>query len=84
MVMYLASSTRPDIVFAVHQCAIFSHNPKRSYEVGIKHVAQYLKGARDKGLIPSPVASKLQLNLFVDADFACLFVAEDKHGPVSV
>jgi len=28
MMMYLASNSRPDIAFAVHQCARFTHNPR--------------------------------------------------------
>ena len=44
MMLYLAGSTRPDIVYAVHQCDRFSHSPKRSNEIGVKHIARYLKG----------------------------------------
>ena len=84
MIMYLAGSTRTDIAFTVHQCTMISHNLKHSHEVGIKHVARYLMGARDKGLILFPDTSKLQLDLFADADFAGLFVAEDKHDLESV
>ena len=42
MMMYLASTTRPDIAFAVHQCARFTHNPKRSHEIALKQIGQYL------------------------------------------
>jgi len=42
MMLYLAGSTRPDIAYAVHQCARFSHNPRRCREVGLKHIARYL------------------------------------------
>jgi hypothetical protein len=31
MLMYLANKTRPDIAFAVHQCARFTHNPRKIY-----------------------------------------------------
>jgi hypothetical protein len=31
MMMYLSSNSRPDIQFAVHQCARFTHNPKHSH-----------------------------------------------------
>ena len=46
MMLYLAGSTLLNIIYAVHQCARFSHNPKKSYEVGVKHIARYLKGTR--------------------------------------
>ena len=84
MMLYLAGSTRPDIEYAVHQCARFSHNPKRCHEVGLKHIARYLQGTKDKGMILTPNAKNLKLDLFADADFAGLFVAEDKHDPVGV
>jgi hypothetical protein len=32
MLNYIVASTRPDISFAVHQCARFSNDPKRSHE----------------------------------------------------
>ena len=35
MLMYLASSTRPDILFSVHQCAKFNTCPKRSHEEAV-------------------------------------------------
>ena len=54
ILLYLAGSNRPDIAYAVHQCARFSHNPKASHEVGVKHIARYLRGTRDKGLIMKP------------------------------
>ena len=33
-------------------------------------------------MILTPNAKNLKLDLFVDADFAGLFVAEDKHDPI--
>ena len=44
MMLYLACSTRPDIAYAVHQFARFFHSPKRSYEIGVIHIARYFKG----------------------------------------
>ena len=38
MLLYLAGSSRPDIAYVVHQCARFSHNPKNSHEVDVKHI----------------------------------------------
>ena len=84
ILLYLAGSTRPDISYAVHQCARFSHQPRASHEVGVKHIVKYLKGTRDQGLIMKPKKDNLKLDLFADADFAGLFASEDNHDPVSV
>jgi hypothetical protein len=31
MLIYLSSNSSPDIQFAVHQCARFTHSPKKSH-----------------------------------------------------
>ena len=54
MLMYLGQNTRPDIAFAVHQCARFTHNPKHSHAIGVKRIIWYLQGTKDKGMILSP------------------------------
>ena len=84
MMLYLAGSTRPDIVYAVHQYAQFSHAPTRSHEIGLKYIAQYLKGARTKGLVMKPDLKNLQLDLFADAGFAGIYFTEDKQDPINV
>ena len=38
MLLYLASNTRPDIAFVVHQCARFMHSPKVSHEKAILRI----------------------------------------------
>ena len=68
MLLYLSSNTRPDIQFAVHQCARFTHNPKASHALAIKRIARYLKGTEGKGMILTPDTSK-GLDCWVDADF---------------
>ena len=73
MMLYLAGSIHPDIAHAVHQCARFSHNPKRCHEVGLKYIVRYLQGTKDKGMILTPNAKNLKLDLFADADSAELF-----------
>ena len=40
MLLYLASNARPDIMFAVHQCARFTHCAKHSHEEGIKRICR--------------------------------------------
>jgi hypothetical protein len=47
---YLAQCTRPDIVYAVHQCARFSSNPRQEHTDAVEYIARYLKGTSDLGL----------------------------------
>mmetsp|Transcript_35250 Transcript_35250/g.50024 ORF Transcript_35250/g.50024 Transcript_35250/m.50024 type:complete len:80 (-) Transcript_35250:510-749(-) len=42
MLMYLAHNSRPDIAYAVHQAARFTHDPKKSHAVAIKQILRYL------------------------------------------
>ena len=44
---YLAATTRPDIQFAVHQCARFCESPKMSHEKAVKRIVRYLKRTSD-------------------------------------
>ena len=83
MLNYLAATTRPDCLFAVHQCARFSVNPKLSHERAVKRIVRYLKGTQDKGLIIKPDATK-GVQCFVDADFAGGYSNETKDDPISV
>jgi hypothetical protein len=83
MLMYLASNTRPDIAFAVHQCARFTHCPRRSHEQALKRIARYLKGTRERGIVVRP-SQDLSLDLFADADFAGLWNVEPPDEPISV
>ena len=80
MLLYLAGHSRPDIAFAVHQCARYTFDPKRSHEVALKHIGRYLKGTMDKGLIMSP-SDGFSLDCFPDADFAGLYGHEDSQDP---
>jgi hypothetical protein len=69
MLNYLAASTRPDILCAVHSAARFSANPKLIHEQAIKRICRYLKGTTDKGIILKPDASR-GVDCYVDASFA--------------
>ena len=44
MLLYIASNTRPDIQFAVHQVARFTHSPKRAHGSAVKRIIRYLVG----------------------------------------
>ena len=83
MLMYLAQNSRPDIAHAVHQCARFTHAPRKSHVVGIKKNLRYLQGTKDKGLILNP-SNKLQVDCYVDADFAGLWNVEQDQDPLCV
>jgi hypothetical protein len=54
MLIYLSSNSRPDIQYAVHQCARFTHFPKKSHEDAILRICRYLQGTKDKGLQFNP------------------------------
>ena len=83
MMMYLAGNSRPDIAFAVHQCARFSHNPTKTHAKAVFRIGQYLKGTRDKGIILKP-NDDLKIDCYVDADFAGRWNKLETHDPHSV
>ena len=83
MLNYLAATTRPDCLFAVHQCARFSSNPKLSHERAIKRIVRYLKGTKDKGIILKPNPSE-GVKCYVDADFAGGYSSETCQDSVAV
>lgn len=83
MLLYLSGNTRPDITFAVHQCARYSHCPKQSHAKAVKRIIRYLKGTKDKGMTFSPTSEYL-VDCYVDADFAGLWGIEYDQDPVSV
>ena len=83
MMMYLCSNTRPNITFAVHQCAQFSHRARYSHELALKRIGRYLIGTRTKGLIFN-ASNSLNIDMFVDADFAGLWGVEDPNEPASI
>ena len=69
MLMYLANNTRPDIAHAVHACARYTHNPKKSHATAVKHILRYLKGTMLNGIILN-LNNTHELNCYVDSDFA--------------
>lgn len=83
MLQYLQNHSRPDITYAVSQCARFVHSPRRSHETALEQLGQYLKGTVEEGLVLTPTG-KLSIDCFVDADFAGLWPHEDKSDPICV
>ncbi len=51
--LYLSTSTRPDIAFAIGNVAKFSNNPTRRHWMEIKRIFRYLKGTPNLGLLYS-------------------------------
>jgi hypothetical protein len=83
MLMFLSANTRPDIAFAVHQAAHFSHSPRASHAFAVKRILRYLQKTNDKGFYLRP-NSTLSVDCYVDADFAGNFAAEPSASPDSV
>jgi hypothetical protein len=88
MMGYLQANSRPDITFSVSQCARFACAPRRSHELALIRIGQYLKKTADKGLIlrPTLVSSDhvFHADVYVDADFAGGWGYEDPNDPVCV
>jgi hypothetical protein len=51
MLLYLRHS-RPDISFATHQCAHYTHTPKQSHKDALKWIGRYFKGTYKKWARP--------------------------------
>jgi hypothetical protein len=83
MLLYLSTNTRPDIAFAVSQVARFNHSPKQSHATAIKMIVRYLHRTAERGTIVRPTGT-LQIDCYVDADFAGLYRQEPDANPTSV
>jgi len=79
--LYLAGNSRPDIAFAVHQAARFSHDPKKSHGVAVKRIVRYLQGTKTRGMIFKPT-NDWKIDCWVDADFCGLWGSEDPDDPI--
>ena len=78
---YLQSMVRPDITFAVQQCARFANDPRRSHEVALKRICRYLLRTKDRGLVYHP-NRKRGLECYVDADWAGSWHHDQAHDPL--
>ena len=65
---FLEKSSQPDIAFAVHQCAHFAADPRKSHAEAVKHIGRYLIGTQNQGLILHPESDQSFL-VWADADF---------------
>jgi hypothetical protein len=66
---FLEKSTRPEIAEAVHQCARFSANPRKSHTEAVKRIGRYLKGTASRGIIMTPGKTEL-FDCWVDSSHA--------------
>jgi hypothetical protein len=67
--LYLATSTRPDISYAVGVLSHFTSNPGPAHWKTVKHLFHYLKGTADLHLVYAPDASGKLFILYTDADY---------------
>ena len=79
---YIQSIIRPDITFAVQQCARFCTAPNREHEEAVKRICRYLLKTKQKGLTLRPNKAK-GLECHVDADFAGAWSQHTSHDPLS-
>ena len=80
MLLYLGANSHPEIAYAVHQCACFTHAPKDSHAKAVKRILHYLNGTKDQGIILHP-SKQFSIDSFIDANFAGQWNAEDPHDP---
>jgi hypothetical protein len=66
---YVAQTTRPDIMYATHQIAKYSSDPRKPHGEAILHLVRYLKKTRDLGLKFKPEPGK-GFECYCDADFS--------------
>jgi hypothetical protein len=79
---YLEKSSRPDIAFAVHQCARYTQSPKVEHSAAVKRIGRYLKATRDKGIICLP--DDTSIHCYADASFAGEWVKSlSEHEPIT-
>jgi hypothetical protein len=66
---YLAQTTRPDIMYATHQIAKYSSNPRQSHGEAILYLVRYLKKTCNLGLKFKPNPKK-GFKCYCDANFS--------------
>jgi hypothetical protein len=76
---FFAQNTRPDIAFAVHQCARFYSNPHANHSIAIKWIGRYLKTTCTKGFALHPDGTNL-LHAYCNSDFCGTWTAKNAHA----
>ena len=78
---YLAKNTRPDIEYAVHQCACFQENPKQRHGNAVKRICRYLLGTRDKGIAFRPSGNLTDITAYTNEDFCGTYNKATSNDP---
>ena len=68
--LFLMTSSRPDISFAVIQVAKFSENPSRVHWTAVKRILRYLKGTSDYSITYTRDGATFSVEASVDSDWA--------------
>ena len=85
MIWYVYGHSRPDLGFAVSQAARHAFAPKRSHELALVRIGQYLKGTRTKGLTLKPIKTdEFKMDVFVNSDFMGLYGKEKRSSEDNV
>jgi len=79
---FLEKSTRPDIAYAVHQCAKFASDPEESHVLAIMRLGHYLSETKESGLFFTP--DSRSFDLWCDADFSGNWDAATAHRDPSI
>lgn len=66
--MFLATTSRPDIMFAVNMVSRHVNNPQTHHWEAVKHILRYLKGTLKLGIRYS--GNNTELTVYSDADYA--------------
>lgn len=81
--LYIASTFRPDISYAVSVLSQFTSNPSEDHWRGVKRVMRYLSGTRSFGILfRTRESSSPELRGFTDADFASCFTRRSRTGHI--
>ena len=85
MLWYLYGHSQPDLGFAVSQAARFAFAPRRSHELALIRIGQYLKGTMNEGMIMKPMKTdSFRMDVYVDSDFLGLYGTEPRTDPDNV
>jgi hypothetical protein len=68
--LWLARSSRPDILYAVNQVGAHCNNPNASHVNATKRIFRYLQGTKSLGIVFRRSGNRIQLEAFFDAVYA--------------